>query len=164
MSGSALPPEVVDRLVKLLGMIGSDHDGEALNAARLADKLVREAGLTWAEVFSEGSPKTKRISVDPGEIVEEIVEIYKSCIHLRSRDISFLNGIEGHYYLSEKQLAWLHDLLERARAKMAKPPPPPPKPRKTRAPRKSKSEPKPPAGDAGPRVDPDAPLTEPAPS
>ena len=30
-----LPPAERDRLAKLLGMLGSDHDGEVLNAARL---------------------------------------------------------------------------------------------------------------------------------
>ncbi len=39
------------RLVKLCGMFGSDHDGEVSNAARMADKLVRGAGLTWADVI-----------------------------------------------------------------------------------------------------------------
>lgn len=40
-----------ERLAKLLGMIGSDHDGEALSAARMADRLVQEARLTWHEVL-----------------------------------------------------------------------------------------------------------------
>jgi hypothetical protein len=40
------------RLARLLGMIGSDHDGEALNAARMADRLVREKGLTWDDVIA----------------------------------------------------------------------------------------------------------------
>src|ERR1700761_1922300 len=36
-----------DRLVKLLGMLGSAHDGEALNAARHIDQMVRAAGADW---------------------------------------------------------------------------------------------------------------------
>lgn len=39
------------RLARLLGMVGSTHDGEALNAARLADRLVRNEGLTWPQVL-----------------------------------------------------------------------------------------------------------------
>ena len=38
-------------LAKLLGMVGSSHDGEALNAARLADQLVRARALRWADVL-----------------------------------------------------------------------------------------------------------------
>jgi hypothetical protein len=36
-------------LGKMLGMLGSRGDGEALNAARLANKLVRLSGRTWAD-------------------------------------------------------------------------------------------------------------------
>jgi hypothetical protein len=39
-------------LLPSLGMVGSDHDGEALNAARAADKLIKEHNLTWAEALS----------------------------------------------------------------------------------------------------------------
>jgi hypothetical protein len=38
-------------LGKLLGMLGSAHDGEALSAARKADELIRNAGLSWFEVL-----------------------------------------------------------------------------------------------------------------
>ena len=46
-----LDPSAADRLAKLLGMLGSDHDGEVCNAARLADALVRERGLRWDDVI-----------------------------------------------------------------------------------------------------------------
>lgn len=36
-----------DRLAKVLGMVGSAHEGEALNALRQADMMLRSAGLTW---------------------------------------------------------------------------------------------------------------------
>jgi hypothetical protein len=32
-------------------MFGSDHDGERATAARLADRLVRQHGLTWGDVL-----------------------------------------------------------------------------------------------------------------
>jgi hypothetical protein len=35
-------------------MMGSVHDGEALNAARFAYRLVMQAGLTWDQVLSGG--------------------------------------------------------------------------------------------------------------
>jgi hypothetical protein len=38
-------------LVKLLGMLGSDHDGEVVNAARQIEKLRRQIGLTWDELI-----------------------------------------------------------------------------------------------------------------
>lgn len=41
------------RLIKLLGMTGSAHEGEAANAVRLANKLLRDLKLTWAEALGE---------------------------------------------------------------------------------------------------------------
>ena len=38
------------RLAQLLGMLGSKFDGEVLNAARLANQLVKDQGLQWGEV------------------------------------------------------------------------------------------------------------------
>jgi len=38
------------KLAKVLGMMGSAHDGEVLTAAKTAEALVREAGLTWFDL------------------------------------------------------------------------------------------------------------------
>ena len=40
------------RLAKLLEMTGSPHDGEALNAARMAHNLVRGLKLTWEQAIN----------------------------------------------------------------------------------------------------------------
>lgn len=42
-----------DKLTKLLAMTTSDNDGEALNAMRMANKIVKGAGLTWEQVLTE---------------------------------------------------------------------------------------------------------------
>ena len=47
-----LSPDKRKRLIALLGMIGSSHDGEALNAAKLAQKLIGAEALSWEEVFN----------------------------------------------------------------------------------------------------------------
>src|SRR5947209_2773522 len=39
------------KLAKLLGLLGSDHDGEALAAARQAEGLRRRAGVSWSDVL-----------------------------------------------------------------------------------------------------------------
>jgi hypothetical protein len=38
-------------LAKALGMLGSNHDGEVISAARLAEKLRTDIGLTWLELI-----------------------------------------------------------------------------------------------------------------
>lgn len=50
------------RLVKVLGMLGSRHDGEALNAARNAHAMLAHAKMTWAEL----------LDVKPGEEPEPL--------------------------------------------------------------------------------------------
>jgi hypothetical protein len=41
-----------DRLIKLLGMLGSGHAGERAAAAAKADSLLRSLGLRWCDVIS----------------------------------------------------------------------------------------------------------------
>lgn len=41
----------IARLTKLMRMTESAHDGEALNALRLANKILREAGKHWGDVL-----------------------------------------------------------------------------------------------------------------
>ena len=48
MTAGNLPESLVDRLVKLCGMLGSAHDGERAAAGLKADQLLRENGLRWA--------------------------------------------------------------------------------------------------------------------
>jgi hypothetical protein len=137
-----IPSDTAERLAKLLGMIGSAHDGEALNAARLADKVVREAGLTWIDIL--GKP------VVTARVAETCAEIFRSGMSLTTSEWRFLEGIHRFRHPSEKQLSWLNDLLSRARAFATAPPPPPrppPKPRKTRAPGKRPPKPPPPGND-----------------
>ena len=62
--GRQLNPSQIDRLAKLLGMTGSQHEGEALNAMRLANRIVREAQMTWFDVLG-ATP-----SVDDGSFTQ----------------------------------------------------------------------------------------------
>jgi hypothetical protein len=50
------------RLVKVLGMLGSHHDGEVLAAARLAQYMLCQAKMSWAEL----------LDVKPGEEPEPL--------------------------------------------------------------------------------------------
>ena len=40
------------RLAKILGLIGSEHDGEVLTAARMAEKLRKEANISWDQLLT----------------------------------------------------------------------------------------------------------------
>jgi hypothetical protein len=59
------------RLTAILGMLGSDAEGERDNAARLAEQFRRQHGLTWDELLS-GHVVT--VYVDRDRIMER--EVY----------------------------------------------------------------------------------------
>jgi hypothetical protein len=48
------------RLAAVLGMCGSAHDGEALAAGRMADRMVRAAGETWIRVLAAEPDRPER--------------------------------------------------------------------------------------------------------
>jgi hypothetical protein len=39
------------RLIKFLGLLGSEHDGEIANAGRMADRLVKTHGVSWDAII-----------------------------------------------------------------------------------------------------------------
>ena len=46
-------PEIRRKLVGILGMLGSGHDGERAAAGLLATKLLKSAGLTWGDIIPD---------------------------------------------------------------------------------------------------------------
>lgn len=47
-----------DKLIKLLGLTGSEHDGEALAALRRVQRMLREADLGWEDLFAAPGAKS----------------------------------------------------------------------------------------------------------
>jgi len=97
-------PKLVARLVQLCGMFGSSHDGERANAAALADRLVRQVGLTWADVI-----------VPPPAEWQHMALVCRAHAHsLNDRERDFLANI-GRLRKppSDKQLDWLIAIYER---------------------------------------------------
>jgi hypothetical protein len=52
MSAIRMAPETACKLAKLLGMLGSDHDGEVIAAGHQANRLVSGSGLTWPQFIN----------------------------------------------------------------------------------------------------------------
>jgi hypothetical protein len=44
---AVLAPRTAELLIRVCGMLGSDHAGEAANAARQATRIIQEHGQTW---------------------------------------------------------------------------------------------------------------------
>jgi len=121
----ALDPTTANRLIKLLGMTGSMFDGEAVAAIRKANALLRDKGLTWADVITA---TTVESVPQPGiwrepQCWRDAVGI---CLALTDAPLSawdkaFLVGISGRKVLTEKQKCQLNRIVDMCRfhARMA---------------------------------------------
>ena len=67
-------PVDLRRLARVCGLLGSDHDGEALAAARQAEKLRKKVGLSWDELLV---PSPRQRSGDPPS--EELTDWRWAC-------------------------------------------------------------------------------------
>jgi hypothetical protein len=59
-AAAALTPAFADKLVKVLGLLGSDHDGEVAAAGRRAHSMLKAMGLTWSDVIKPAAPKSEQ--------------------------------------------------------------------------------------------------------
>ena len=112
---SSLDPSTKNRLVKLLGMLGSDHDGERANAAHAADKLLRQNGLTWRE-WIEGRQKPR----EPEPAGVGILDAIERCLGcpemLNEWERRFLGDVRARAPdLTEKQLAKVEQIYRKVR-------------------------------------------------
>ena len=118
MTTAIITADLADRLMKLCGMFGSDFEGERGNAARMADELVRDAGLTWPDVII---PATKAPSVngrvwrEPTTIRETVMVCLLFTDPLTDWEVDFLRSIAGRTRHSSKQRKVLDRILGKAR-------------------------------------------------
>ncbi len=118
MSTAIITADLADRLTKLCGMFGSDFDGERANAARMADELVRNAGLAWPDVIMPGTntPSVNgRVWREPTTIRETVMVCLLFTEPLTDWEISFLRSIASRTRLSPKQQNVLNRILGKSR-------------------------------------------------
>jgi len=86
------------RLARVLGLLGSAHDGEVLAAARAAEQLRSLANATWGELLG-------------AEPADEAHDLIISCLDeadlLTPWEIEFLRSLRGFSDPTDKQLAVL---------------------------------------------------------
>lgn len=121
----ALSDQDRTRLARLLAMFSSDYEGEVLNAARAAERLIKRAGETWETViapqFSRGisedyTSRHARASPQRREATQpahwaEVKACQELSNFLTAWEIEFLHSLESRFELSEKQRARL-DLIK----------------------------------------------------
>ena len=123
VGGCALAEADRDRLARLLGMLGSAFDGEVANAGRLADKLVRGAGLSWPDIIAPALPSPEHehcgdTAADP--LRGDWRAMAATCTrfpHLIDKwEWQFLGGLHRFPRLSAKQRTILIRIVVRLRA------------------------------------------------
>jgi len=110
MTVPPIPAKVAERLAQLCGMFGSAHEGERANAAALADRLVRQSGLTWHDVIRQPPPEWQAIAIH--------VRAHRHMLNARERDF-IDNVVRQRRPPSEKQLDWLVAIYSRLQREVA---------------------------------------------
>jgi hypothetical protein len=108
-------------------MCGSSQDGEAANAGRLADRLVREGGLTWEDVIAPAQPPPPA-EIGPCDLLRDWRlqwrSVARACLSsgfATDRDRQFLATISGYEQQpTAKQLEWLRDIAMRVFAEVVR--------------------------------------------
>jgi hypothetical protein len=56
-------PQAAQHLCKLLGMLGSSHDGEVESAGRKAHNFIRQLNVTWPEIIHAPATSWRRMAI-----------------------------------------------------------------------------------------------------
>ena len=98
-------------IAKLLGLVGSHHDGEALSAARKAHELLRAKGATWGEVLGiEAQPP----EADHIAVARELLGKGRGICTRWEMD--FLRGVLAFKTLSDQQQRTLDGIRDKVEA------------------------------------------------
>jgi hypothetical protein len=125
MDRVSLDPEAIDRLIKLLGMLGSAHDGERAAAGLKAHEFIKGRGLQWADVIhlpiSAGGHENRDGNFRQATDWRAQREF---CLRhsewLSAKELGFLDSLRTwRGPLTEKQLAWLDGIHARLRGRAA---------------------------------------------
>jgi hypothetical protein len=103
-----------------MGMTGSSHDGEALSALRHANRVMVENRITWRELLTPALPAPER-EIPQGD-EGHFSGSWRDAVRFAGRqpdfltvkEYAFIRQLAGYNRTpSEKQLAWLRNIVER---------------------------------------------------
>jgi hypothetical protein len=98
-----LAPDALDRLIKLLGMLGSAHDGERAAAGLKAHELIRRHGLSWPDILLAPPETPRKIGWR-----DKLAACAAHRHSLSARERAFVQSLANWRGTpTEKQLAWL---------------------------------------------------------
>jgi len=98
------------KLLGVLGMLGSDHDGERAAAGLLAVKLLRERGLGWDDVLAPPPP-----APDDRSWKQDAIEAGRSPGLLTEWERGFIRNLLHGERISAKQRITLDAIMRKVR-------------------------------------------------
>ena len=112
--GALMDAAAVDKLVKVLGMLGSHHAGERASAGLQADRLVRERGLTWHQVIVAAPPIAPADEPEPVGWRQKVQFCWQNRDRLSPKNREFIGAMMGWTKdVSSRQLIWIEDIYGR---------------------------------------------------
>jgi hypothetical protein len=107
-----LPHNIAERLIRVLGMLGSDCAGERAAAGLLADKMVKERGLCWRDVIMPTPPAPWH---EPETIEAKHDFLLDHSDQLTPWERRFVASVSGFARLSDRQTEVIDQLVEKVR-------------------------------------------------
>lgn len=109
------------KLGKMLGMLGSEHDGEVVAAARMIGKILAAENLSFGDLVAMLGGETRgAVDLRPhNSIAEQCRAILDNGLLLKPHELKFVRSIMAqatlmpHFRMSEKQLRWFAFIYER---------------------------------------------------
>lgn len=105
----AIQKRDVERLERILGLLGSDHDGERASAAQAASALIGKHKLSWRDVIEGRALGAKAAAALRREVGIDYLEAAESRIRQLRR----------HNEALEKQVSRLKTQLEAAKEELS---------------------------------------------
>jgi hypothetical protein len=103
-------PQAAQHLCKLLGMLGSSHDGEVESAGRKAHNFIRQLNVTWPEIIHAPATSWRRMAIACAN--------QRHLLNERERD--FINNVVRlRWPPTDKRLAWLESIYSRLQREVA---------------------------------------------
>jgi len=104
------------KLIGILGMLGSAHDGERAAAGLLATRMLRDRGITWSDLI--GQPETSRRREDvPVGWCADLALCRRHLTALTAWESNFVASLARRSTVSVKQRSILADLADARRAR-----------------------------------------------
>ena len=99
------------KLAKVLALLGSDREGEALAAARAAARLVKLRGISWRDVVEP--PAIEKALPELGTWRQTVARCMERPGSLRAWEVGFLRDLPAFRRLSTKQRYCLKEIADR---------------------------------------------------